>query len=95
MAATHKPKLKTSILPVDSPIITQEPVDPPLTEVNAGGRFVYVPPAVFPTVDGQGGCWVAKIRSVNKRHKVTELQLSDGRQGFKFQQVLEQFKPLT
>ena len=93
VAGKLTPKLKTSILPKDSPIISQEPFDPPLTEQNAGGRFVYVPPSVFPTIDGQGG-WIAKIRSVNKSNKITELQFHDGRQHFKFDQVLEHFKPL-
>ena len=93
VSGTLKSKFKTSILLKDSPIISQEPADPPLTEENAGGRFVYVPPSVFPTVEGQGG-WVAKIRSVNKNNKITELQFHDGRQHFKFSQVLKEFKPL-
>ena len=93
VAGKLTPKLKTSIVPKGSEIISQEPVDPPLTEQNAGGRFVYVPPSVFPTVDGEGG-WIAKIRSVNKNNKITELQFHDGRQHFKFEQVVKEFKPL-
>jgi len=69
-------------------------MEPPLTEVNAGGRFVYVPPSVFPTIDGQGG-WCAKIRVVNKKTHLTELNFHDGKQCFMFSKVLTEFKPLT
>ena len=55
---------------------------------------MYVPPDVFPTVDGKGG-WIAKINKVNKRDKITDLQFYDGKQSFKFPFVLERFKPLT
>ena len=84
---------------LDDPVLTAEPVAPPLDAANAATRFVFVPASEFGS-EGIGG-WIAKITSVAKGKKqVTTMAFkdADGRQEtqhFEFEHVRVAFKPLS
>ena len=88
--------LKIKIGPVKKGdvLIEQEAVMPVLSQVNAGGRLVYVPPEQWPGVNKSGCGWVAKILSVHKGTDVVTLKFHDSKQCFAFPDVLA-FKPLS
>ena len=74
-------------------LIRQAAVEPPLTQKNAAGRFVYVPPEVYPEQDAAG--WVAKILSVHQGTGVAMLQFKDKKERFGFATAALKFKPLN
>lgn len=74
----------------------QAPVEPPLDESNAVGRFVLVNRNEFPHVGTlETGGWVGKIISVHKGTKLTTVQMSDTRKHWLLSYIQESFKPLS
>ena len=95
------PKVSLMELPLDHALLAAPPVGEPLSEQNAGGRFVLVPASQFGS-EGIGG-WAAKIKAVAKTKNndfLATLQFKDADGAssthyFKLAYVQETFKPLT
>lgn len=65
-----------------------------LTIANAVGRFVRIPPSVWPEYN-KGGCgWVGKIIKMPSKKTVT-IQMHDSQQHFTFADTLANFVPLS
>ena len=91
-AGTINFQVKIAKLEDNSPMLSKPAVDPALTKENAGGRFVLVPPEIWPDVPCAG--WSAKIMSVHKGTGVATIKFHDSTKYFDFKKVLL-WKPLS
>ena len=59
--------------------MTDEPVEPALTEKNGAGRFLLIPAgdSTWPAPDGVGG-WICKVLKMNRSTHITTLKFKDG-----------------
>ena len=91
-----KIKFKSAIGPVEAgdPILTNDPVEPPLDKTNVATRHVLIPADMWPGMSDHG--WVGKVMKCDFRAPPScTVKLHDGSHRFRLSTVFERFKPLS